>query len=72
MDASHETDAITLMTADIDRIVDNINSFHDVYIALIEFPLCIWLLFRLLGWPVSFSVIYATGKKNLLIILERV
>lgn len=62
MDASNETDAITLMTADIDRIMDNVNSFHDVYIAVIEFPLSIWLLFRLLGWPVSVSVVYATGK----------
>lgn len=62
MDAEQETDAITLMSADVDRILGSIHAIHDIYTAVIEFPLSLWLLTRLLGWSVIFPTIYTLGK----------
>ncbi len=59
--ADHETDAITLMSADIDRIDMSMHVFHDVYTSLIELPVSLWLLYRLLGVSVSAPAAYAVG-----------
>ena len=59
--ADHEADAMTLMSADIDRIDMSMHVVHDVYTSLIELPVSLWLLYRLLGVSVSAPAAYAIG-----------
>ena len=44
-----DAEAITLMSADIDRIGSSMPIIHEMYASLIEAALALWLLYRLLG-----------------------
>ncbi|KID73703.1 ABC transporter, partial [Metarhizium brunneum ARSEF 3297] len=47
--AVHDAEAITLMSADVDRIGLCMPVLHDSYASLVELALSLWLLYRLLG-----------------------
>ena len=44
-----DAEAITLMSADIDRIGSSFYFLHECYASLIELALSLWLIFRYLG-----------------------
>ncbi|KAJ5704274.1 multidrug resistance-associated protein [Penicillium malachiteum] len=44
-----ESEAITHMEVDVDRIVKNLHSFHEAWACMIEIMIAIWLLERQLG-----------------------
>jgi hypothetical protein len=47
------SEAVTLMSADIDRIGVSLPLIHEIYASPIEASLAIWLLYRLLGTALS-------------------
>lgn len=47
--AAPNAEAITLMSADIDRIGGSFHFLHEWYASLIELALALWLLYRYLG-----------------------
>lgn len=47
--AAPNAEAITLMSADIDRIGGSFHFLHEWYASLIELGLAMWLLYRYLG-----------------------
>ncbi|KIE00725.1 ABC transporter, partial [Metarhizium majus ARSEF 297] len=47
--AVHDAEAITLMSADVDRIGLCMPVLHDSYASLVELALSLWFLYRLLG-----------------------
>ncbi|KAI1076073.1 ABC multidrug transporter [Whalleya microplaca] len=44
-----DAEAITLMSADIDRIGHSMPLLHEVYASFVEIAIALWLLYRLLG-----------------------
>lgn len=54
--------AITLITADVERIERNVNMFHRSYTSVIEFTVSLCLLFRLIGWTMTAPILYSAGK----------
>lgn len=56
-----DAEAITLMSADIDRIGSNIEILHEVYASFIELALSIWLLYRLLGMAIAAPTAWIVG-----------
>ena len=44
-----ESEAITLMEVDVDRITKNLHNFHETWACLVEIIVAIWLLERQLG-----------------------
>ncbi|KJK82405.1 Multidrug resistance-associated protein [Metarhizium anisopliae BRIP 53293] len=47
--STSEAEAITLMSADIDRIGSSMSLIHELYASVIELAVALWLLYRLLG-----------------------
>lgn len=47
--STSEAEAITLMSADIDRIGSSMSLIHELYASVIELAIALWLLDRLLG-----------------------
>ncbi|OAA35078.1 ABC multidrug transporter [Metarhizium rileyi] len=47
--STSEAEAITLMSADIDRIGSSMSLIHELYASVIELAIALWLLYRLLG-----------------------
>ncbi|KAJ5929513.1 hypothetical protein N7454_006463 [Penicillium verhagenii] len=45
----NESEAVTLMEVDVDRIVKNLHSFHETWASVVEIIIAIWLLERQLG-----------------------
>jgi len=52
--------ALTLMSADIDRIGTGLRELHELYSSWIELALALWLLKRLLGVAMAASTIFVT------------
>uniref|UniRef100_A0A8H7NNV7 ABC transporter n=1 Tax=Bionectria ochroleuca TaxID=29856 RepID=A0A8H7NNV7_BIOOC len=60
--AVKDAEAITLMSADIDRIGLSMQIIHDAYAAVVELALSLWLLSRLLGIAVLPPTLFIVGK----------
>lgn len=54
--------ALTLMSADIDRIGNGTRQFHEIWSAVIEAPIAIWLLERLLGIAVVGPALFVARR----------
>lgn len=59
-----EADAITLMSADIDRI-ESMTIVHELYTGLIELGVALWLLYNLLGLALVAPVVWIVGKSSI-------
>ncbi|KAI9147656.1 Canalicular multispecific organic anion transporter 2 [Paramyrothecium foliicola] len=53
-----EAEAVTLMSADIDRIGVSLPVIHEIYASLIETALCLFLLYRLLKVALAGSILW--------------
>lgn len=60
--AVDNAEAITLMSADIDRIGLSMPILHDSYASLVELTLSLWFLYRLLGIAVVPPTAFIVGK----------
>lgn len=56
-----DAEAITLMSADIDRIGENMPLIHELYASLIDIAIALWLLYRLLGIAMVASTVWIVG-----------
>lgn len=56
-----DAEAVTLVTADIERIGTSIDMIHEIYASFLEVGLALWLLYRLLGVAVSAPAAYIVG-----------
>ncbi|KAG5953563.1 hypothetical protein E4U53_004782 [Claviceps sorghi] len=63
--AIQDAEAITLISADIDRIGLCMQILHDAYASLIELALSLWLLCRLLGIAIIPPTVFIIGKSCL-------
>jgi ATP-binding cassette subfamily C (CFTR/MRP) protein 1 len=50
--------AVTLMSADIERIGSGLREMHELYSSVIELGLALWLLERLLGVAMAASTVF--------------
>jgi uncharacterized protein (DUF4213/DUF364 family) len=55
-------EAITLMSADIDRIGQSMPLLHEMYASVLEIALALWLLYRLLGVAMIGAILWIVGK----------
>ncbi|KAL7917975.1 ABC transporter [Trichoderma austrokoningii] len=62
--AVNDAEAITLMSADIDRIGLCMPILHDAYASLVELTLSLWFLYRLLGIAVVPPTVFIVGKSS--------
>ncbi|KAG5930350.1 hypothetical protein E4U42_001865 [Claviceps africana] len=60
--AIQDAEAITLVSADIDRIGLCMQVLHDAYASLVELALSLWLLCRLLGIAIIPPALFIIGK----------
>lgn len=58
----NDAEAITLVSADIDRIGLCMQVLHDAYASLVELALSLWLLHKLLGIAVLTPTVFIVGK----------
>ncbi|QLI72089.1 ABC multidrug transporter B [Metarhizium brunneum] len=56
-----DAEAITLMSADIDRIALSLELVHEFYSSFIEIALSMWLLYRLLGVAMAAATAHVVG-----------
>ena len=49
------------MSADIDRIGENMPLIHELYASLIDIAIALWLLYRLLGIAMVVSTVWIVG-----------
>ena len=47
--AIEDAEAVTLMSADIDRITDSMHVIHELYASVIETGIAFWFLYNFLG-----------------------
>lgn len=59
-----EAEAITLMSADIDRIGSSMSLIHELYASAIELGIALWLLYRLLGIAIFAPIVWVICKSN--------
>lgn len=59
-----DAEAITLMSADIDRIALSLELVHEFYSSFIEIALSMWLLYRLLGVAMAASTAHVVGANT--------
>jgi hypothetical protein len=59
--AATNAEAITLMSADIDRINSSMRLIHEIYASLIEIAIALWLLYNLLGVAIMAPIIWVIG-----------
>jgi ATP-binding cassette, subfamily C (CFTR/MRP), member 1 len=52
---------VTLMTTDMDTIVQSGEVIHELWGSLIDLPIGIWLLYRQVGYPGLFVLIPTLG-----------
>jgi ATP-binding cassette subfamily C (CFTR/MRP) protein 1 len=64
---AEDAEAITLMSADIDRINASIDVVHDFYASLVEGAIGLWLLYKFLGVSVISPIIWVAGTIVLLL-----
>lgn len=58
-------EAITLMSADVDRITSSMRVIHEVYASVIEIGIALWLLYNFLGIAMVASISWILGKTPL-------
>jgi ATP-binding cassette subfamily C (CFTR/MRP) protein 1 len=58
----NESAPVTLMSTDIETIVQAGASIHDIWASFIELPVAIYLLYRYVGVPSLFILVPAVGK----------
>jgi ATP-binding cassette subfamily C (CFTR/MRP) protein 1 len=63
--AYDNTDAITLMSTDIDRIAGSMSTIQDLWARVIEIGIGIWLLEIQLGWVCVAPIIVVIGMSCL-------
>jgi ATP-binding cassette subfamily C (CFTR/MRP) protein 1 len=63
---AEDAEAITLMSADIDRINSGIDVVHDFYASLVESAIGLWLLYKFLGLSVVAPILWVAGMIVLL------
>ncbi|EJP64343.1 ABC transporter [Beauveria bassiana ARSEF 2860] len=56
--AASDAEAMTLMSADIDRIGESMEDVHELYAGPLELGLALWLLYRFLGVAMSASTAF--------------
>ncbi|OAA72237.1 ABC transporter, transmembrane region, type 1 [Cordyceps fumosorosea ARSEF 2679] len=56
--AASDAEAMTLMSADIDRIGESMEDVHELYAGPLELGLTLWLLYRFLGVAMSASTAF--------------
>lgn len=56
-----DAEAITLMSADIDRIGQSLPLIHELYASVIDIAIALWLLYRLLGIAVVAPIVWIVG-----------
>lgn len=56
-----DAEAITLMSADIDRIGQSMPLIHELYASFIDIAIALWLLYRLLGISMVASIVWIVG-----------
>lgn len=59
--AASDGEAMTLMSADIDRIGESLVDVHELYAGPLELGLTLWLLYRFLGVAMSASTAFMIG-----------
>jgi ATP-binding cassette subfamily C (CFTR/MRP) protein 1 len=59
--AKENAEAITLISADIDRIGSSLTLIHELYADFIEVGIALWLLYRLLGVAMVAPIIWMIG-----------
>lgn len=59
--AASDGEAMTLMSADIERIAESLIDVHELYAGPIELGLTLWLLYRYLGVAMSASTAWVIG-----------
>lgn len=59
-----DAEAITLMSADIDRIGFSMEILHEAYACLIELGIALWLLWRLIGLAVVAPILWVCRKTS--------
>ena len=57
-----DAEAITHMSADIDRIGQSMPLIHELYASLIDIAIALWLLYRLLGIALVAPIIWIVGS----------
>ena len=60
--AAPDAEAMTLMSADIDRIGGSFHFLHEWYASLIELALALWLLYRYLGTAMAAPTAFVACK----------
>lgn len=68
--AVKDAEAITLMSADIDRIGLCMQILHDAYASLVELALSLWLLSRFLGIAVVPPTVFIACECSLMLSAE--
>ncbi|EGX94981.1 ABC transporter, transmembrane region, type 1 [Cordyceps militaris CM01] len=64
--AASDAEAMTLMSADIDRIGISMEDVHELYAGPTELGITLWLLYRLLGVAMSASTAFIVGRYTFL------
>lgn len=59
---SVDAEAITLMSADIDRIGASMPLIHELYGGFMDLAIVLWLLYRLLGISMVAPIVWVIGK----------
>ena len=62
--AVSDATAVTLMSADIERIGSGLREMHELYSGVIELALSLWLLERLLHVAMAASTIFVAGVRS--------
>ncbi len=62
--AASDAEAMTLMSADIDRIGLSMEDVHELYAGPIELGIALWLLYRLLGVAMGASTAFVVGTSS--------
>ena len=63
-DATKASAALTLMSADVDRIALTVEKLYEIWAGTIEIAVAIWLLERQIGWACIAPLILAVGKNK--------
>ena len=60
--AASDASALTLMSADVDRVGNGLREFHETWSAILEVGLAFWLLERLIGVAVIAPALFTTSE----------
>lgn len=60
--AVSDATAVTLMSADIERIGTGLHEVHEIYSSVLELALALWLLYRILGLAMIAPAVFVAGR----------